>query len=153
MVANLSQFQYVTPLRIYASVNWVSIGSGNGLSAVQCQAITWTNADLLSMGRLGTNFSETQIKIFCFMKVHFKMLSVKWQPFSPRGDELSVPLHMFLHISLFAGEMFDWDMMVSITTINIKFLLVIPPWISIVFMKQNNVFIRWNLRFHYQCSI
>ena len=28
---------------IYASVNWVIIGSGNDLLPVQCQAITWTN--------------------------------------------------------------------------------------------------------------
>ena len=28
---------------IYASVNWVGIGSGNGLSPVRRQAITWTD--------------------------------------------------------------------------------------------------------------
>ena len=32
----------------YASVDWVIIGSGNGLSPVRCQAITWTNDELLS---------------------------------------------------------------------------------------------------------
>ena len=48
---------------IYAPLNWVSIGSGNGLSPVWCQAITWTNADFLSTGPLGTNFSEIQIKM------------------------------------------------------------------------------------------
>ena len=48
--------------RLYASVNWVSIGSGNGLSPVRRQAITWTNAKLLSIGLLGTNFSEIQSK-------------------------------------------------------------------------------------------
>ena len=54
---------------IYASVNWVSIGSDNGLSPSRRQAITWTNADLLSIGPLGTNFSEIRIKIeiFSFM--------------------------------------------------------------------------------------
>ena len=31
---------------IHASVNLVSIDSGNGLSPVWCQAITWTSADL-----------------------------------------------------------------------------------------------------------
>ena len=30
---------------IYAPVNWVSIGSGNGLSPVRCQAIAWTHTD------------------------------------------------------------------------------------------------------------
>ena len=37
--------------RIYASVNLVSIiASSNGLSPARRQAITWTNADLLSIG-------------------------------------------------------------------------------------------------------
>ena len=31
---------------MYASMNWVIIGSGNGLSPDRRQAITWTNADL-----------------------------------------------------------------------------------------------------------
>ena len=44
-------------------MNWVGIGSGNGLSPVRWQAITSTNADLLSIGPLGTNFSEIQIEI------------------------------------------------------------------------------------------
>ena len=34
------------------------MASGNGLSPVRCQAITWTNTDLLSIGPLGTNFSD-----------------------------------------------------------------------------------------------
>ena len=33
---------------------------------VQCQAIIWTNADLLSIGTLGINFSEIWIKIWQF---------------------------------------------------------------------------------------
>ena len=41
----------------------VNIGSGNGLSPNQCQAITWTNASLLSTGPSGTNISETLIQI------------------------------------------------------------------------------------------
>ena len=43
---------------IYASVNWVSICSGNGLSPARRQAITWINAGLLSFEPLGINFSE-----------------------------------------------------------------------------------------------
>ena len=39
------------------SVNLVSFASGNGLSPVRCQAITWTSADLLSIGpTLGNKF-------------------------------------------------------------------------------------------------
>ena len=33
--------------RIYASVNWVSIGSGNGLSPVRRLAVTWINVDIV----------------------------------------------------------------------------------------------------------
>ena len=36
-------------------------GSGNGLLPVRCQAITWTNASLLSIGPFETNFSEIWI--------------------------------------------------------------------------------------------
>ena len=35
--------------RIYASVNWVSINSDNGLSRIRHQAIIWTNAGLMSI--------------------------------------------------------------------------------------------------------
>ena len=48
---------------IYALVNCVNIGSGNGLSPIWGLAITWTNADLLSIGTVGTNLSEIWIKI------------------------------------------------------------------------------------------
>ena len=48
---------------IHTSVNWVNTGSGNGLSSIWHQAITWTNAELLSIGPSGTNFSGIQIKI------------------------------------------------------------------------------------------
>ena len=41
-----------------ASVNWVSINPCNGLSCVRCQAITWTNADLLSIKTLPTWATE-----------------------------------------------------------------------------------------------
>ena len=57
-----SQSSNTTQCRIYASVNWINIGSGNGLSPIRCQAITWTNAALMSIWPLGTNFSEIWIK-------------------------------------------------------------------------------------------
>ena len=76
---------------IYASVNWVSIGSGNGLPPKMRQAITWTNANLLSIGLLGTNFSENWIKIvsFSFKKMRLKMSSAEWRPFCQGVNELS----------------------------------------------------------------
>ena len=59
------------------------IGSDNGLSPGRRQAIIWTNAGILLIRLLGTNFSEILIGIqaFSFKKMHLKMLSVKWLPF------------------------------------------------------------------------
>ena len=59
------------------------IGSNNGLSPTRCQAIICTNAGILSIGPLGTNFSEILIEIhtFSFKKMHLKMSSAKWRPF------------------------------------------------------------------------
>ena len=60
------------------------IGSDNGLSPGRRQAIIWTNAEILLIGPLGTNFSEILIGIqkFPFKKMHLKMSSAKWRPFS-----------------------------------------------------------------------
>ena len=59
------------------------IGSDNGLSPGQRQAIIWTNARILLIRPSGTNFSEILIEIhkFSFKKMHFKTSSVKWRPF------------------------------------------------------------------------
>ena len=48
---------------LYASVNQVSIDSDNGLSFIQRQAIILTTTWLLSIGHLGTIFSEISIKV------------------------------------------------------------------------------------------
>ena len=50
----------------------VLIGLHNGLSPVRCQAIIWTNAEILLIGPLGTNFSEICIGIqtFSFKNLH-----------------------------------------------------------------------------------
>ena len=59
------------------------IGSDNGLSPGWRQAIIWTNAGILLIGPLGTNFSEISIKIqiFSLTKMRFKVSSAKWRPF------------------------------------------------------------------------
>ena len=61
----------------------------NGLSPVQLQAVIWTNADLLSIGHLITNFREIRIQIrrFSFKKTHLKISSAKWRPFCSGEDE------------------------------------------------------------------
>ena len=58
------------------------------------QAIIWTNAGILLIGPLGTNFIENLIEIltFPFTKMRLKVSSAKWRPFclglnvlKPRG--------------------------------------------------------------------
>ena len=65
--------------RIYESVNCVITGTGNELSPVRRQAITWTSAGLLSIGRPGTSFNDIWIGILSisFEKMHLKMSSAK----------------------------------------------------------------------------
>ena len=50
------------------------IGSNNGLSPERRQAIIWTNAGILLIGPLGTNFSENliEIQIFSFEENTFE---------------------------------------------------------------------------------
>ena len=59
------------------------IGSDNGLSPGRRQAIIWTNAGILLIRPLGTNFNEMLIEIltFSFMKMRLKVSSGKWRPF------------------------------------------------------------------------
>ena len=65
------------------------IGSDNGLLPIQFQAIINTNVGLLSIGPLGTNFSEFLIKIQNFDENPSKNItSVKSWTFCPGGDEL-----------------------------------------------------------------
>ena len=72
--------------RIYASINWDSIGSDNGLSPIRRQAIIWTNAGLLWIRPEETNVSEILFKIqnFSFTKMHLKISSAKRRTFCPK---------------------------------------------------------------------
>ena len=56
------------------------IASDNGLSPGWRQAIIWNNAGILSIGLLGTNFSEILIKIYTFW-MNLKKSSGKWRLF------------------------------------------------------------------------
>ena len=60
-----------------------SIGSDNGLFPGRRQAIIWTNAGILLIGLLGTNFSEIliEIHILSVKKMHLNMSSGNWWPF------------------------------------------------------------------------
>ena len=59
------------------------IGSDNGLSPARRHAIIWTNAGILLIGPLGTNFIDILIEIhtFSFKKMQLKMSSWKLLPF------------------------------------------------------------------------
>ena len=62
------------------------------LVAFRRQVITWNNIALLSIRPLAINFNEIWInmqKLLSFTKMHLKISSVKWRPFSTGGDELS----------------------------------------------------------------
>ena len=61
--------------------NLTITGSGNGLSPGRRQAITWTNAGILLIGPLGTNFSEILIGIQnAFESVVCEMASMLSRP-------------------------------------------------------------------------
>ena len=62
------------PMMVNLLTHICIIGSNNGLSPGQRQAIIWTNAGILLLAPLGTNFSEILIKIYTFsvMKIHLK---------------------------------------------------------------------------------
>ena len=52
------------------------IGSDDGLSPYQRQAIIWTNAGILLIRTLGTNFSDFLIEINTFENVVWKMAAI-----------------------------------------------------------------------------
>ena len=89
MIQHLTQWGRLTHICISKIA---IIGSDNGLSPGQQQAIIKTNAWLLSIIASGTNFSEILIKIrtFSFKKMHLKMLSAKIAAILSRGDELTL---------------------------------------------------------------
>ena len=66
--------------RIYASGILPSLVQ---IMACRRQAIFWTNAGILLIGPLGTNFNEILIKILIlsFRKMRLKVSSGKWRPF------------------------------------------------------------------------
>ena len=80
------------------------IGSDNGLSPGRRQAIIWTNAGILLIGPLGTNFNEILVEIitFSFKKMRLKVSSAKWRPFCLDLNVLTVWINDYI---LIKGEM------------------------------------------------
>ena len=66
---------------IYASVNYATRGSDDGLLPVRHRAIIWANDSLLLIALLGTNFREVPVKIQpfhsrkCIWKCGLKMVA------------------------------------------------------------------------------
>ena len=81
------------------------ISSDNGLSPDRRQAIVWTNAGMLLIGSLGTNFNEilSEIQTFSFKKMHLKISSVKSRP---------IPHHSRPKVTFYVAvvwlQMVDW---------------------------------------------
>ena len=77
-------FNSLKPSDAYICIcNLTIIGSNNDLSPGRHQAIIWTNAVILLIGPLGTNFNEIliQICLFSFKEMHLKLSSGHWRPF------------------------------------------------------------------------
>ena len=77
-------FNWLGPSDAFICVSKLNIiGSDNGLSPTRRQAIIWTNAGILLIRPLRTNFSEIFIEVytFSFKKMHSKISSGKWRPF------------------------------------------------------------------------
>ena len=117
------------------------IGSDNGLSPDRRQAIFWTNAAILFIGPLGTNFSEVliEILIFAFKKMHSKVSSAKRRPFCPGLNVLIVrkPKHM-LDVSAHAiGNKRIWTYLSQILCLRLSYWwVVIKVSISYVFIQD-----------------
>ena len=77
------------------------ICSDNGLPPDRHQAIIWTNAGILLIRTLGTNFSEIlgEIHSFSFKKMHLKMSSAKERLFGLGLNEWNV--HCFTPVLLY----------------------------------------------------
>ena len=86
------------------------IGSDNGLPPGRRQAIIWTNAGILLIGPLETNFSGIFIKIhtFSFKKMHVKMLSGKRRPFCLGLNMLSNQLCVQVHHAMITRFFGAW---------------------------------------------
>ena len=96
-------------------------------------------AGLLSIGPLGTNFSEIwiEIQIFSFMKMQLKMPSAKWQPFCLGGDEWS------------PAPLFTWDQSVvewsDVDWFTVPEKYIRTCYFSEIFIQTQNVLCIWKM--------
>ena len=118
--------------------NLTIIGSDYGLSPDRRQAIIWTNAGILLIGPMGTNFSEILIEIytFPFTKMHLKMSSGKWPPFCL---DLNVLALLFLD-----------KVMAKVKQSKHNF--VNENWLVSIIVSLQSVLGRWLMRSHHWFS-
>ena len=97
LMASLSLTHWGWMAHIYVGKLTI-IGSDNGFSPKQHQAIIWTNGGILLIGPLGTNFGEILIAIqtFSLKKRHLKLSSAKWRPFCLGLNVLSPQIYEFV---------------------------------------------------------
>ena len=87
------------------------------MSPVRHQAITWTNAGLLSIDPLETIFSEIPIKIqnFSFTKMPLKISSAKWRPFCTGAGGVKMLLDPGFWSTWRAVEHWQWRKLIMRT--------------------------------------
>ena len=93
-------------------VDLTIIGSDNGLSPGRRQAIIWTNAGILLIGPMGTNYSEILIKIhtFSFKKMRLKMSSGKWRPSCLGLNVLNKAFIKYVNILVYVLDLTHWSL-------------------------------------------
>ena len=100
----------MTHIYIYSSLNWVIIGSCNGLSPIRRPAITRTNDDLLSIELLGTKFTEIlfiEIKTVVLKILYLKESSAKVAAILSRPQCAREWNH--IRINIFTMSVYDKD--------------------------------------------
>ena len=111
------------------------IGSDNGLAPGRRQAIIWSNAGILLIWPIGTNFSEISVDIhtFSLKKIHFKMSSGKWRLFCLGLNVLSSETLLLFVTSFFKFEFDFYD-----TRLNMN-RHPSPGWISLWLCSEANI--------------
>ena len=135
------------------------------------QAIIWNNDELLSIGPLGTNFSDILIDIqqFAFMKMGLKMLTAKWLAFCQRlfgTKPLPVPIltvHWTLcNLNQSTTILFQENLFESFVC-KMAAILFRPQYVNSLVLRQNDwlitddifncIFFNENLRIWFRISL
>ena len=125
------------------------IGSDNGLSPDQRQAIIWNNAGLLLIGPLGTNFSEILIEIlkFSFKKMRLNVSSAKRRPFCPGLNVLRLEKHALVN-TLSVNALASTGSNCNIKTIfpgrRIAIVKIRWSWDCLIFIMGILIFVIWH---------